>query len=79
MRISYHCWTESMVSSLANLQEGQVIPQYYYVSSSNKHVNKMDEEWITTLVFASDDRTRSKSNQNQNQIKSKSFFSPKKI
>ena len=46
MRISYHCWTESMVSSLVYLQEGQLIPQYYYVSSSNKHVNKMDEEWM---------------------------------
>ena len=35
-----------MVSSLVDLQEGQLIPQYYYVLSSNKHVNKMDEEWM---------------------------------
>ena len=44
MRISYHCWTESMISSLVDLQGGQLIPQYYYVSNSNKHVNKKDEE-----------------------------------
>ena len=40
MRISYHCWTESLV----DLQEGQLMLQYYYVSNSNKHVNKKDEE-----------------------------------
>ena len=43
MRISYHCWNEIMVSSLVDLQEGQLIPQYYYVSNNNKHVNKKDE------------------------------------
>ena len=43
MGISYHCWTESMISNLVDLQ-GQLIPQYYYVSNSNKHVNKKDEE-----------------------------------
>ena len=40
MRISYHCWTESVV----DLQEGQFIPQYYYFANSNKYVNKKDEE-----------------------------------
>ena len=40
MRISCHCWTESLV----DLQEGQLIPQYYYLSKSNKIVNKKDEE-----------------------------------
>ena len=40
MRISYHCWTESLV----DLQEGQLMLHYYYVSNSNKHVNKKDEE-----------------------------------
>ena len=53
MRISYHCWTESMVSSLVYQQEGQLIPQYYYVSSSNKHVNKMDEEWMIIWPYYS--------------------------
>ena len=56
MRISYHCWTESLV----DLQEGQLMLQYYYVSNSNKHVNKKgEEEWRTndyltllTVVFA---------------------------
>ena len=56
MRISYHCWTESFV----DLQEGQLMLQYYYVSNSNKHVNKKDEERmknerlfdVTTVVFA---------------------------
>ena len=44
MRISYHCWTESLV----DIQEGQFIPQYYYFSNSNKHVNKKDEDgWRT--------------------------------
>ena len=38
MRITYHCWTESMILSLVDLQEGQFIPQYYYVSNSNRHV-----------------------------------------
>ena len=42
-RISYHCWTESMVSRLVWLQEGQLIPQHYYVLSRNKHVNMMDD------------------------------------
>ena len=40
MRISYHCWTESSV----DLQEGQLMLQYYYVSNSNKHLNNKDEE-----------------------------------
>ena len=39
MRISYHCWTESLV----DLQAGQLMLQYYYVSNRNKHVNKKDE------------------------------------
>ena len=56
---------KSMVSSLVDLQEGQLIPKYLYVSNSNKHVNKKDEEtddymallqWFLML----DDRTRSK-------------------
>ena len=51
-------WTESLV----DLQEDQLIPQYYYVSTSNKHVNKKDGKQmiidLTTVVFA--DRTRSK-------------------
>ena len=55
---SHHCWTESLV----DLQEDQLIPQYYYVSTSNKHVNKKDGKQmiidLTTVVFA--DRTRSK-------------------
>ena len=42
MRISYHCWTESLV----DLQEDQLIPQYYYVSTSNKHVNKDGKQMI---------------------------------
>ena len=42
MRISYHCWTESLV----DLQEGQLIPQYYYVSNSNKH-----DYGLNTVVF----------------------------
>ena len=33
-----------MILSLVDLQEGQLIPQYYCVSSSNKLVNKKDEE-----------------------------------
>ena len=53
-----------MVFSLVDLQEGQLIPQYYYVSSSNKHINKMDEEWMIIFPynsgFASDSRTISK-------------------
>ena len=53
MRISYHCWTESMASSLVGLQEGQIIPQYYYVSNSNKHLNKKDEEWMITWPYYS--------------------------
>ena len=40
MRISNHCWTESLV----DLQEDQLMLQYYYVSNSNKHVNNKDEE-----------------------------------
>ena len=39
MRISYHCLKESLV----DLQEGQLIPQYYYVSNSNRHVNTKDD------------------------------------
>ena len=42
MRITYHCWTESMILSLVDLLE--LFPQYYYVSNNNKHVNKKDEE-----------------------------------
>ena len=44
MRISYHCSAECMISNLVDLQESKLIPQYYYVSNSNKHVNKKDEE-----------------------------------
>ena len=33
-----------MILSLVDLQEGQLIPQYYYVSNRNKLVNKKDEE-----------------------------------
>ena len=55
MRITYHCWTENMILSLVDLQEGQLIPQYYYVSNSNKFANKKDEErmiiWPYYSVF----------------------------
>ena len=44
MRIT--CWTENMILSLVDLQEGQLIPQYYYVSNSNKLVNKDEERMI---------------------------------
>ena len=44
-----------MILSL-DLQEGQLIPQYCYVSNSQKHVSKKDEErminGLTTVVFA---------------------------
>ena len=40
IRISYHCWTESLV----DLHEGQLMLRYYYVSNINKHVNKKNEE-----------------------------------
>ena len=40
MRITYHCWTESMILSLVDLQEGQLFPQYYYVSNNSNLVNK---------------------------------------
>ena len=33
-----------MILSLVDLQEGQLIPQCYYVSNSNKLENKKDEE-----------------------------------
>ena len=42
-----------MVSSLVCLQEGQLSPQYYYVLNSNKHVNKMDEEWMIIWPYYS--------------------------
>ena len=29
---------------LGDLQEGQLMLQYYYASNGNKHVNKKDEE-----------------------------------
>ena len=35
-----------MILSLVDLQEGQLIPQYYYVSNSNKLVNKKGEERV---------------------------------
>ena len=41
-RRTYHCWSESIILSLVDLQEGQLNPQYYYVSNFNKHVNKKD-------------------------------------
>ena len=55
MRITYHCWTESMISSLVDLQEGQLFPQYCYVSNSNKHVNKKGDymallQWVLLIV-----------------------------
>ena len=43
-------------------QEDQLIPQYYYVSTSNKHVNKdgwKTDDYMTLLVVFAD-RTRSK-------------------
>ena len=47
MRRTYHYWTESMILSLVDLQEDQLIPQYYYVSNSNKHVKKKNEDgWL---------------------------------
>ena len=52
-----------MILRLVDLQKGQLIPQYYYVSNSNKLVNKKDEErmiiWPYYCVFFAD-RTRSK-------------------
>ena len=62
MRITYHCWTESMILSLVDLQEGQLIPQYYYVSNNNKLVNKKDEERMIVWPYITVDfayRTRS--------------------
>ena len=53
IKIRYHCWTESMVSSLVDLQEGQLIAQYYYVSNSNKHVNRKDEELMIIWPYYS--------------------------
>ena len=54
MRISYPLLDRKC---LVDLQEGQLMLQYYYVSNSNKHVNKKDEERmmiidVTTVVFA---------------------------
>ena len=46
MRRTYLCWTESMILSLLVQQDGQLIPQYYYVSKFNKHVNKDDERMV---------------------------------
>ena len=42
---SHHCWTESLV----DLQEDQLIPQYYYVSTSNKHVNNINKIFVLDL------------------------------
>ena len=53
VRISYHCWTESMVSSLVDLQEGELIPKYLYVSNSNKRVNRKDEELLIIWPYYS--------------------------
>ena len=53
MRITYHCWTESMILSLLDLQEGQLFPQYYYVSNYNKHVSKKDEERTNIWTYYS--------------------------
>ena len=53
MRITYHYWTESMILSLVDLQEGQLFPQYYYVSNNNKHVNKKDEEQMIIWPYYS--------------------------
>ena len=40
----------TITESLVDLQEGQLIPQYYYVSNSNKHANKKDE-YMTLLQW----------------------------
>ena len=40
----------TITESLVDLQEGQLIPQYYYVSNSNKHVNKKDA-YMTLLQW----------------------------
>ena len=39
-----HLWCSSISESLVDLQEGQLMLLYCYVSNSNKHVNKKDEE-----------------------------------
>ena len=43
-----------MILSLVDLQEGQLFPQYYYVSNNNKLVNKKDEERIIIWPYYSD-------------------------
>ena len=42
-----------MILSLVDRQEGEVIPQNYYVSNFNKHVNKKDEEWMVIWPYYS--------------------------
>ena len=42
-----------MILSLVDLQEGQLIPQYYYLSDFNKHVNKKDEERMVIWPYYS--------------------------
>ena len=43
-----------MILSLVDLQEGQLIPQYYYyISNSNKHVNKKGEERLIIWPYYS--------------------------
>ena len=51
-----------MVSSLVDLQEGQLIAQYYYVSNSNKNVNRKGEKLMIIWPYYSGfaDRKRSK-------------------
>ena len=53
MRRTYHCWTENMILSLVDLQECQLLPQYYYVSYNNKHVNKKDGERVIIWPYRS--------------------------
>ena len=40
-----------MILSLVDLQEGQLIPQYYYVSNRNKLVNKKDDDHMALLKW----------------------------
>ena len=40
-----------MILSLVDLHEGQLFPQYYYVSNNNKHVNKKDEEGMIMALL----------------------------
>ena len=57
MRISYHCWTESLVD-LAGRSINS--PQYYMFQMGNKHLNKDDYMALLQWFLLIDDRTRSK-------------------